>query len=101
MGTRVFRSTPISWEVRIMHTRRLLAAFLGMALVASGVQAQPKPGLPDLPITRLVLFSSGVGYSQRAGRVEGSARIDLHFPAGNINDLLKSLVLQDLDGGQV
>src|SRR3954453_16499025 len=84
-----------------MYTRRLLAAFLDMVVAAPGVQAQPKPGLPDLPITRLVLFSSGVGYYQRAGRVEGSARIDLHFPAARINDLLKSLVLQDLDGGQV
>src|SRR5205823_3025155 len=38
---------------------------------------------------------------QREGEVEGDARIDLLFPAGDINDLLKSLTLQDLDGGLV
>src|SRR5439155_15754723 len=49
----------------------------------------------------VVLFNSGVGYFQREGSVEGDARIDLQFPATEINDLLKSLVLQDLGGGQV
>ncbi|MBV9122018.1 MAG: DUF4139 domain-containing protein, partial [Planctomycetes bacterium] len=46
-----------------------------------------------LPINRVVLFSSGVGYFQREGEVQGSTRIDLAFPAQDINDLLKSLTL--------
>src|SRR5207342_1015390 len=33
--------------------------------------------------------------------VEGDARIDLSFPAGDVNDLIKSLTLQDLGGGLV
>src|SRR5581483_1934569 len=37
----------------------------------------------------------------REGRVEGNARIDLSFPVADINDLLKSLVLRDLDGGHI
>ena len=56
---------------------------------------------PNLPITRVVLFSSGVGYFQREGSVEGNARIDLQFPIGDVNDLLKSLVLQDLGKGKI
>ena len=35
------------------------------------------------------------------GQVEGNARIDLSFPVQNINDLLKSMVLQDLGGGAI
>ena len=54
-----------------------------------------------LPVAQVVLFSSGVGYFQREGAVEGDQRIDLSFRAGDINDLLKSLVLQDADGGHV
>jgi hypothetical protein len=61
----------------------------------------PKPEALQLPVTQTVLFSSGVGYFQREGRVEGDARIDLAFPIQDINDLLKSMVLQDLDGGHV
>jgi hypothetical protein len=55
----------------------------------------------SLPIGQVVLFSSGVGYFQREGTVEGNARIDLSFPVSDINDLLKSMVLRDLDGGHV
>jgi hypothetical protein len=58
-------------------------------------------GQPQLPIAQVVLFSSGVGYYQREGEVDGHARIDMAFPVQDINDLLKSMVLQDLGGGQV
>ncbi len=54
-----------------------------------------------LPIGQIVLFSSGVGYFQREGTVEGNARVDLQFPVQDINDLLKSMVVRDLDGGVV
>jgi hypothetical protein len=54
-----------------------------------------------LPIDQVVLYSSGVGYFQRAGKVQGNARIDLAFQVQDINDLLKSMVLRDLAGGQV
>src|SRR6516225_5823120 len=57
----------------------------------------PAPDAPRLPVSRVVLFSAGVGYFQR----EGDARVDLSFPAGDVNDLIKSLTLQDLGGGFV
>ena len=84
-----------------MRHQRLWAT--GLVLLAAGVPAlaQPRPGAAELPITRIVLFSSGVGYFQRDGQVNGNARLDLSFHTHNINDLLKSLVLQDLDGGRV
>ncbi len=55
----------------------------------------------QLPIGQIVLFSSGVGYFQREGTVEGNARVDLSFPVQDINDLLKSMVVRDVDGGVV
>ncbi len=58
-------------------------------------------GSAGLPIGQIVLFSSGVGYFQREGTVEGNARVDLQFPVQDINDLLKSMVVRDLDGGVV
>ena len=54
-----------------------------------------------LPLSKVVLFTSGVGYFQREGTVNGSTDLDLYFKTKDINDLLKSLVVQDLDGGQV
>src|SRR5205085_6389688 len=55
----------------------------------------------QLPVSRAVLFTSGVAYFQREGEVEGTASVELSFPVQDINDLLKSLVLRDLNGGQV
>ncbi len=87
------------------------------ALCAAGVVAwkttsltaqQPRPAARSadnatrsLPLTHVVLFSSGVGYFQREGSVEGDARVDLTFRVGDVNDLLKSLVLEDADQGRV
>jgi hypothetical protein len=83
-----------------------LAGWLGLATTPTTVQAQPAEqetarAETQLPITRVVLFSSGVAYIQREGEVTGNAKIDLAFPASNINDLLKSMVLRDLDGGRI
>jgi hypothetical protein len=54
-----------------------------------------------LPLRQVVLFNSGVGYFQREGTVEGDARIDLTFPAGDVNDLIKSIVLPEASKGTV
>ena len=65
-------------------------------------QARPEePATTQLPIGEVKLFSSGVGFFQREGTVEGSARVDLSFPVSDINDLIKSMVLRDLDGGHI
>ncbi len=48
-----------------------------------------------LPISRVILFSSGVAHYNRTAEVEGEARIDLTFPEQDINDLIKSMTLQD------
>src|SRR5262245_27843692 len=80
--------------------RRFLCV-MGVAGLGFPAFGQPKPGLAELPVTQVVMYSSGVGYFEREGQVDGNARIDLQFQASNINDLLKSLVLQDQGGGQV
>ncbi|MBL8763692.1 MAG: hypothetical protein JNM07_05435 [Phycisphaerae bacterium] len=55
----------------------------------------------DLPIRRITLYRSGVGYFQRDGLVDGNARVQLRFQTDQINDILKSLVLLDLGGGSI
>jgi hypothetical protein len=63
--------------------------------------ASPAPSQSDVPVREVVLFSSGVGYFQHQGTVQGDATAELRFKTSQINDILKSLVLQDLDGGRV
>ena len=64
-------------------------------------QASRSESASRLPVAQVVLFNSGVGFFQREGEVEGDTHVDLSFQVQDINDLLKSLVVQDLGGGQV
>ena len=66
----------------------------------SGRRHESPPRRP-LPITRVTLYTSGVGYFERGGEVEGDARQTLLFPVGQVNDVLKSLVLLDGGGGTI
>ncbi|MER3423337.1 MAG: hypothetical protein C4293_09045, partial [Nitrospiraceae bacterium] len=54
-----------------------------------------------LSLSKVVLYSNGVGYFQHDGHVQGRAQVDLRFKTHQINDLLKSLVVQDFSGGRV
>lgn len=63
-------------------------------------QAQDKPAAA-LPLKKVVLYNAGVGFFERRADIDGNAKIDLKFNASDINDLLKSMVLQDLGGGKI
>jgi hypothetical protein len=94
-----------------------ILALAGLAAAAVGLAVWPpsSPGQPDkqpaapaarasdprLPISKAILFTSGVAYFQRDGEVEGDTSVVLSFPVQDINDLLKSLVLRDRSGGQI
>jgi hypothetical protein len=55
----------------------------------------------QIPLSKVLLYSSGVGYFEHDGMVHGNGRLDLRFTIDQINDVLKSLVVQDGGGGQV
>jgi hypothetical protein len=85
-------------------TNRIIALMLlgfapsGFAVAQTG---RPAPATTDVPVTKVVLFSSGVGYFEHAGSVRGNSATELRFKTSQINDILKSIVLQDQDGGRV
>lgn len=79
----------------------LLAAGL-YSSAAAEAPSETRPAAPGaLPLSEVILYSSGVGYFERDGEVEGRAQIDLRFKVDDINDLLKSMVVQDFNGGRV
>ncbi|MBZ4330734.1 hypothetical protein NR800_30965 [Corallococcus interemptor] len=54
-----------------------------------------------LSIRRVVLYKHGVGYFERRGKVTGSETAHLDFKARDMNDVLKSMTVLDLNGGSV
>ncbi len=72
------------------------------APAATAPAANPAPAKAvDVPVNRVVLFSSGVGYFEHNGSVTGNVTADLRFETAQINDVLKSLVVYDRGGGSV
>jgi hypothetical protein len=55
----------------------------------------------DIPIREVILYKSGVGYFERAGALSPGESARLDFKAEDMNDVLKSLTLQDRNGGKV
>ncbi len=91
---------------RQQRNRHSWNALLG-GLIVFGLLTGHKAAVADdvdsekLPIQRIVLFNSGVGFFEHRGTVDGDDQVELKFKTADINDLLKSLVLQDLGGGKI
>lgn len=72
-----------------------------VGLAVAGQNDAKPDSKASLPLKNVVLFSSGVGFFEHRAEVDGNAQIDLKFNVDDINDLLKSMVLQDLGGGRI
>jgi len=84
-----------------MTRRTTTALVLTAGLCAGLVGASPDIDPEDLPISRITLYRSGVGSFVRQGTVEGDADVALRFRTDQVNDILKSMIVLDLDGGRI
>lgn len=87
----------------VRRPTRWLAAALAALLLAPPVAAQAPapPGGANLPVSRVAISVSGVGYFEREGRVAGDAELLLNVRRSEMDDLLASLVVQEFGGGTV
>ncbi len=84
-----------------MNRRNAVFALAAAMLVSSVAHADEKSSdAPNqgLPLKRISLFSSGVGYFGREGKVDGDGEVELFFQRDDLNDVLKSLVITDPSG---
>ena len=70
---------------------RIVVALMLSAAVASAA---------ELPVRTVVLYKHGVGYFERAGNLAAGESAKLDFKASEMNDVLKSLTVND-QGGKV
>ena len=86
-----------------MKKNYLLFAILTIIYAVNPVFSQPAFSADresaQLPLKRLALFSSGVGFYEHSGRIAGTAavpfQITLPFSFSVVNDVLKSLAVND------
>lgn len=97
--------------MRISRLTLLLLFATLVPVVQAGAQAPPQPPRPAerqgepgstrLPVRRVVLYKSGVGYFEHIGRVTGSETVSIDLTSRQLDDVLKSLTTVDLGGGEV
>jgi len=55
----------------------------------------------DLPVREVVLYKHGVGFFERSGRLGAGESARLDFNASEMNDVLKSLTIEEKGGGKI
>jgi hypothetical protein len=63
-------------------------------------QAEPAAS-PALPVRRVILYKTGVGYFEHLGNVRNRQSITIRFTSAQLNDVLSSLTVLDLGKGQI
>jgi hypothetical protein len=90
--------------------RLAIVLVLPIAFVMSGLMHAQAPvprtlaqatATDRLPVRRVVLYKSGVGYFEHVGKVRGNQQVTIAFTSGQLDDVLKSLTTLDLNGGRV
>ena len=70
-------------------------------LLISIAQAQTAAPAAPLPVRKVVLYKTGVGYFEHAGKVRGNQDLSVDFTTAQLNDVLKSLTIVDAGGGHI
>lgn len=84
-----------------MRERLLVVSLLLLSAVVVTDAQRPAETASQLPVRRVVLYKSGVGYFEHLGSVTGAADVAVQFTTAQLNDVLKSLTTLDLDGGSI
>src|SRR6185436_7066594 len=77
-------------EMRMMM--RPAVVFFTVAVLAAAA---------DLPVREVMLFKHGVGYFARSGSLASGESARLDFRSDEMNDVLKSLVVEEKGGGKI
>ena len=86
--------------------RAFPASLFGLGLLAASMwlmvsTARGEDAEAAVPLKKVVMFNSGVGFFERQAEIEGNVRVDLKFDVDDVNDLLQSMVVRDLGGGSI
>ncbi|HEY0701383.1 MAG TPA: hypothetical protein VGD60_01325, partial [Candidatus Acidoferrales bacterium] len=68
---------------------------------ATAIESADDVSTAKLPVRRVILYKTGVGYFEHEGRVHGDQQVQIDFTSSQLNDVLQSLTILDLNGGRI
>jgi hypothetical protein len=93
-----------SAQSKTNSTDKQPAKVAGAAAANPGFQAEPssqESPAAKLPVRRVILYKTGVGYFEHLGQVRGDQQVRVDFTSSQLNDVLQSLTVLDLNGGRI
>lgn len=88
------RRLQLSETVQPYNANMKTSVVMSLLLVAAAYGA-------DLPVREVILYKHGVGFFERAGQLRAGEAARLDFKAAEMNDVLKSLTIEEKNGGKV
>lgn len=82
-------------------TARWLVWLLACSASAQTASSPSRDDAGCIPVKRVVLYKNGVGFFEHVGTVRGNESVSVAFTSGQLNDVLKSLTVLDLNGGRI
>jgi archaellum component FlaC len=86
---------------QVNNGKRLLSAKRSTAGAVVDAPTQRSASVSSLPIRRVILYSNGVAYIERRGMVSGNAEVNLSFKQSQVDDVLKSMLVLDMNQGKI
>jgi len=77
------------------------AAFTNASASSTATPGASETTAAKLPVRRVILYKTGVGYFEHLGHVRGNESVRIDFTSGQLNDVLQSLTALDLNGGRI
>ena len=67
----------------------------------SATESSEENSAAKLPVRRVILYKTGVGYFEHLGQIRGDQKVQIDFTSSQLNDVLQSLTVLDLNGGRI
>jgi len=93
--------------MRVKTQSQIVVVLSFAVLIVGSLYAQNGASKPEtssaqkLPLRRVVLYKSGVGYFEHAGTVNGNENVEIDLTSSQLDDVLKSLTALDMNGGRI
>lgn len=95
---RFFKTALVIPIACLLVNGQAMAALISPQQPQRGAQQESFRTAPPLKVTKILFYSSGVAQIIHSGKVNGNVETELRFGAHDIDDALKSLVLDDPNG---
>ncbi len=97
----VFATTASAQKKTDLPEKPAVKVGAATAPIVPPAESSEESAAAKLPVRRVILYKTGVGYFEHLGQVRGDQKVQIDFTSSQLNDVLQSLTVLDLNGGRI